>query len=93
MPVGEEAAAPVVIRDGADLLRRAAEALRDPYRCNSDPQVDRCLAALLDEVARHVDARFEAAAMVGIDPEEIKQDDERRAEDVARAVLRIDEHG
>jgi hypothetical protein len=33
------------------LLRRAAENLRNPYRCNTDRAVDLALADLLDEEA------------------------------------------
>lgn len=34
-----------------DLLRRAAERLRDPLRCNTDPVVDRAVADWLHRVA------------------------------------------
>ncbi len=36
---------------GADLLRRAADKLRNPLRCNSDRDVDLALAEWLDETA------------------------------------------
>lgn len=35
-----------------DLLRRAAERLRDPYRCNTDWITDQTLADWLDHAAR-----------------------------------------
>jgi hypothetical protein len=52
------------------------------------PPVALALADLLDQVARHVDARIAAEQRVGLAPGEIQQVDEIRAVDVARAILR-----
>jgi hypothetical protein len=44
----------------ADLLRQAAERLRDPYRCNTDHVVDLALADLFDLQADFTDATPDA---------------------------------
>lgn len=61
----------------AELLRRAAVVLRNPYRCNNDPIQDRCLADWMDETARLIDARVEVGDRI-----------EDLAVAAARAVLR-----
>ncbi len=72
----------------ADVLRRAAKALRSPYLCNWDPAVSSALADLIDAHAVGVDARIEAETHVGVPAGAIRQRDEVAAVDLAAALLR-----
>ncbi len=84
----------------ADLLRRAAERLRDPYRCNTDWITDQALATLLEAHARLWEASgpepfpvFAATELLDVARAVLRDradDDAHPATAAARAVLRGD---
>jgi hypothetical protein len=72
----------------ADLLRRAATRLRDPYRCNSDRAVDLALAAAFERAAESMaEIQFLANTHRVTEPHLAHLADLIEVRRVARAVL------